>query len=132
MSGVSNYAATEMLNASLVVPGYTFPSALYLALYTVTPSASMAGTEVTGGAYARQGVTFAAASGTPITSVGPTASMTTFPTATASWDVLVAFGLLDASVGGNLWFFGPLTTPRTININDTIQFPENSLTVSLG
>jgi hypothetical protein len=136
MSGVTNYGALQLLNASLSNGNYSFPSAMYLALYTVSPTASAPGTEVVAGVnYERiQTVFNFAVTGPPVHCLGPNA-VTTFGVATGStWGSLIAFGLLDgpSNTTSNLWYFGPLSVPRTINVGDQISFPINSLTVSLG
>src|SRR5215213_2680357 len=76
---------------------------VYMSLFTVTPSDSAAGTEVTGGSYARVQTVgkWGAPSGT--TQVANNAVIT-FPTATADWAAggtqVVAFGLHSASTAG--------------------------------
>jgi len=87
---------------------------VYVGLFTTAPTSDAGVTgavEVTGGAYARvatSGATWAtptASSGSePAVTAGFTtnAATITFPTSTASWGTVVAFGLFDASTGGNL------------------------------
>jgi hypothetical protein len=93
---------------------YTLPTA-YLALFTgvggdaVSGDAGTGFTEVTGGAYARlatAGADWTAPSGSAPSTIR-NANAFTFPTATASWGALIAFGLYDAGAGGNLlaWDF---------------------------
>ena len=63
MSGnLTNYAEDKLLDHLLGTAAYTMPTA-YVALYTVAPTDSSSGTEVTGGSYARQAVSFASSSG---------------------------------------------------------------------
>jgi hypothetical protein len=136
MSGVTNYGALQLLNASLANGNYEFPTSMYLGLYTVSPTASTPGTEVVQGVnYARiQTVFNFAVNGPPVQVLGPQ-SVVTFGVATGStWVSLIAFGLSDgpSNSTSNLWYFGPLSVPRTINVGDQISFPINSLTVSLG
>jgi hypothetical protein len=105
--GMSNYLAHALLSHTLRNTAYTTPgTALYVALYTSAPTASTAGTEVSGTSYARvQVATWDAASN------GATAntSVITFPTAGGSWGTVAAGSVMDASTAGNLLFFDDFT-----------------------
>lgn len=86
----------------------------YVALFTTAPTLDdgTSAVEVTGGGYARVATTTgtsgtwgAASTGTDPTTIsnsGSGGAVITFPTATASWGTVVAFGLYDAATGGNL------------------------------
>ena len=116
MPGFSDYTAGNVLaylTGKTAMP--TLPTA-YVALFTVAPTsdAGTGGTEVTGGAYARVSTTGpnwnvpSASSGTePATTPASTSNSATisFPTATANWGTVVAFGLYDAATSGNLLAF---------------------------
>ena len=113
---------------------------VYTGLFTVTPSDSVAGTECTGGSYARQPTvcsltsmagTQAAASTTASTGTGGTTSnnaaltFTNMPACTA-----VAFGTFDAVTGGNLLEWAPLTgQPISIAGGATATFAAGTMTV---
>jgi hypothetical protein len=105
--GMSNYLAHALLSHTLRNTAYTTPgTALYVALYTSAPTASAAGTEVSGSNYSRVQVsTWDAASN------GATAntSVITFPTASGSWGTVAAGSIMDASTSGNLLFFDDFT-----------------------
>ena len=58
MSGFSDYLEDKVLEHVFGGNAFTAPSTLYVALYTVAPSDTGGGTEVSGGAYARQTGTF--------------------------------------------------------------------------
>lgn len=108
----------------------TGPTNLYIGLLTATPTDSTAGTEVTGGSYARVTVassltnwagTQAAASTTASTGTGGTTSNNiaiTFPAPTANWGVVTGVGVYDAVSGGNLLFYSALTVSKTVNNGD--------------
>lgn len=108
----------------------TGPTSLYLALYTSNPTDSTAGTEVSGGSYARVAVsstlanwagTQAAASTSASSGTTGTTSNNgtiTFPAPTANWGSITGFGILDASTGGNLLIYGALSTSKTVNNGD--------------
>lgn len=85
---------------------YTPPATLYVALFTAQPTDAGGGTEVAGGSYTRVAVAnnstnFPAATGTNPT-VKSNGTTVTFPTATAGWGTVTAWGLFDASSAGNL------------------------------
>lgn len=122
----------------------TGPSTIYVALYTTAPTDSTAGTEVSGGSYARVAVTSSLANwagtqgaGTTTASTGTSGTTSnnnaiTFPSPTANWGVIVAAGLLDAATGGNLLAYGALTANKTVNNGDAApSFPAGSLTFQL-
>ena len=94
---------------------------LYLGLFTATASEAGGGTEVSGGAYARKAITFGAAStdGDGVTSM-TNSTQIEFPTATASWGTVTAWGIWDSLTDGNLVWYGDLTVSKEILANDTI------------
>lgn len=100
---------------------FSLPTA-YVALFTAVGTDAGTGfTEVTGGSYAR--VATAASDWNSASGSAPSqitnAGTITFPTATADWGTVIAFGLYDASSGGNLmaWdYFGNFTwLPCTVS-----------------
>lgn len=130
MAGKSDYLENKVLDHILGGPDYARPATVYIAVYTVAPTADdgTGGTEVTGGAYARVAVTNNATN-FPAAAAGVKANGTviTFPTATAPWGTLVAFSVMDASTAGNMLFWGLLTANKIITTNDIAQFPVGSL-----
>lgn len=102
----------------------------YLGVLTALPTDSTDGTEVTGGAYARQAITFAApVSGDPSSMTN--AAAIEFPTATAGWGTVVAWGVYDAATGGNLVWYGTLSTAKELSANDTIIVHAGDLKLTL-
>ena len=135
MSAFSDYLEDSIINA--VFRGTTFPAApanVYVALFTAAPSDSGGGTEVTGGSYTRVAVTtsggWAATSG----GNGRTYNLSTisFPTATATWGTIVAFGIFDASTNGNLLFYGNLVFSRAVNNGDSVLFQAGQLQITVA
>jgi len=117
--------------AHLFETDYTAPDPMYVALFleSAKPTDAGGGTEASGGAYARVSV----ARATGWTSAGnatENAADITFPEATASWGELGAFALMDASTGGNMLYWGDLTTPKTINSGDTAKIPAGDLDIT--
>ncbi len=127
MAGFSDYAENKLLDHVLGTTTFTKPTTVYVALYTAAPSDAGGGTEVSGGSYARQAATFSAASG------GSTSNSAaiTFPKATANWGTVVAFGIFDASTGGNLLAWNNLSPTVTVDTNIQPKFDVGDLTVTL-
>lgn len=128
MAGKSDYLENKILDHILGGGDYTRPATLYVALYTAAPTDAGGGTEVTGGSYARLAVTNDATN-FPAAAGGTKSNGTAFefPEATASWGEVVAFGLLDAPVAGNLLMWNNLNTPKTIDDGDTARFKAGEL-----
>lgn len=122
------YLDNNFLNSALRNTPFTPPTTIYVALYTAAPGVGGGGTEVSGGSYARQTVTFSAPSN------GQTSNTADilFPVASATWGTIVAFALMDASSGGNMLYFGNLSTPRLVQASDQVKFPSSMLAVTEG
>jgi hypothetical protein len=121
---LSNSFETSTLTWLLTTgsPSPARPTAWYLALYTVAPTDTGGGTEVSGTAYVREAATF--------TVSGDTASNNAaveWPTAGGSWGTVVAVGVFDALSGGNLIAYGALTTNKTIDTGDVFRIPDITL-----
>jgi hypothetical protein len=121
MSQMSDYLEVELRKHIFRTGSFTKPSALYVALFTAAPSDSGGGTEVSGGSYARVqrdplDANWTGASSTD--GLTDNAADITFPTPTANWGTIVAFGIFDASSAGNLLVWGNLTTNKTVNNGD--------------
>ena len=127
----SDFLENELLDHVLGNAAWSAPATVYIALYTAAPSDSGGGTEVTGGSYARKAVTNNATNW-PAASGGAKANGTTitFVTATADWGTVVAFGIFDASSGGNLLYWADLTASKTVDSGDTAEFPVGNLDVT--
>ena len=127
MSKISNYLENVIINHFLRNTPTSSPSAVYLALYTSDPTDADTGTEVSGGSYARQAITFSA----PSNGSTSNSSTITFPTATGNWGTITHMGIRDDSSGGNLLFYGPLTTSKTITTGDQFIVNSGNLTVTI-
>lgn len=126
----SDYLEDKVLKHVFTNTAYTSPTTLYVALYTVAPSDTGGGTEVTGGSYARQSMAFTV-SGTSPTQATNTSAVE-FPTATADWGTVVAAAVFDASSTGNMLAWADLTANKTISNGDVFRFPASSFTVTLA
>lgn len=119
------------------------PASVYVGLLTAACSDSSAGTEVSGGSYARVAVSrgTAAWKGTHGTTTGASsgtsgtvsnAAAVTFPAPTANWGVVTHFAIYDASTTGNQWICQALTTSKTINSGDAApSFAIDALTIQI-
>lgn len=131
-SGKGTYWSNKSLDLVVGAQAFTAPVTLYVALYTVAPTATSAsGTEVTGGSYARVAVTnnltnWPAA----VAGAKSNANAIVFPTATADWGSVVAAAIYDAASAGNELYFGTLTQNKTISNGDTAQFATTSLALT--
>lgn len=129
-AALSDYAENKIVDAVLRGQALGAPVTGYVAIYTACPTDSTAGTEVTGGSYARVAITSSLANwagtqgaGTTVASTGTGGTTSnngaiTFPAPTANWGVVTCWGILDASTAGNLWIYSALTTNKTINNGD--------------
>jgi hypothetical protein len=123
----SNYLENALLDYVLRNTGTPTTANVYLALYTTDPTDADSGTEVSTGAYARQLTAFdAAAAG-----VTQNTALESFTATGASWGSIAYIGIHDAITTGNLLYHAAMTTSRTINDGDTLEFAIGSVTVTL-
>jgi len=130
MAGFSDYLEDKVLDHVFGGVAYTAPTTLYVALYTVAPTDTGGGTEVTGGSYARQTGAFTV-SGTNPTTASNSAAIE-YPTATADYGTVVAVGILDASSGGNLLAYANLDTSKSVTTGDVFRFDTGDLDITLA
>ena len=122
----------------------TGPASLHVGLLTAAPADGAAGTEVTGGSYARVLVTSAlgawdntqAASSAAVSSgaTGTTRNQgaITFPAPTANWGVVTHVAIYDAASAGNMLIYSALTVSKTVNNGDAApSFAANALTFQI-
>lgn len=140
-AAMTDYLENKLADHIFRTTTYSQPAALYVRLLTSNCTDSSAGTEVSGGSYARvqlnpgnsnwkgtHGTTSGASSGTGGTISN--ASAITFPSPTANWGVVTGFAINDASSSGNDLFCAALTVPKTINNGDAApSFAIDALTV---
>jgi hypothetical protein len=123
---LSNYAENLVLDHVLGTTAYTKPTT-HLALFTVAPTDSSAGTEVTGGSYARQPLANAfTASSSGASSNNLNIDFTGMPSCT-----VVSIGIMDASTGGNLLIHGTLVVNKVLDDGDTLRIATGDLDISI-
>lgn len=144
MAGKSDYLENKFIDHVFRARSYTAPTQVWVGLLTAAPSDAGGGTEVSGGSYARAtaGVNSdtawkATQGGTPASASSGTTGVTsnpaalTFPAPTANWGVCTHFGIYDASTAGNLLYWAPLTTSKTVNNGDAApSYAIDALTVT--
>lgn len=136
MANASDYLEGQIRAHIFRTASFTKPTVLAVALYTVTPTDAGGGTEVTGGSYARVSrnpldANWTAASSTD--GLTDNAAAITFPTPTANWGTIVAFGIFDATTAGNLLVWGPITPNKTVNNGDPApEFAIGALDITIA
>lgn len=126
----SDYSEDLVLDWLLTNAAATRPTAWYVSLYTVAPTDSGGGTEVSGGSYTRTAVTFTVSGTSP--TLATNSAAVEFPTASGSWGTIVAMGVMDASTSGNLLAWADLTASKTIGTGDVLRFNTGEIDVTLA
>ena len=121
---LSNYAENKVLDHILGTTTFTKPTT-YVALYTVAPTDSTSGTEVTGGSYARLAGSWDASVGGASSNSG-NLDFTGMPACT-----VVAVAVLDASTGGNILVYGTLSANKTLDAGDTLRIATGDLDITI-
>jgi len=116
----------QLLDALVGTSSYSVTTPIKLALMTANGSDSAAGTEVTGGSYARQTIAFDAASSGSIDN-NAAISFTGMPSCT-----VVGIEIYDSAGSAKRLAYGALTASRTVTSGDTVQFASGAITLSLS
>lgn len=116
----------QLLDALVGTSSYSVTTPIKLALMTANGSDSAAGTEVTGGSYARETIAFDAASGGSIDN-NAAISFTDMPSCT-----VVGIEIYDSAGSAKRLAYGALTASRTVTAGDTVQFASGAITLSLS
>jgi len=130
MAGFSDYLEDKVLDHVFGGTAYTAPSTLYVALYTVAPTDTGGGTEVSGGGYVRKTAAFTV-SGTNPTTASNSAAVE-YPTDTANYGTVVVVGIFDALSGGNLLAYANLDTSKVVSTGDVFRFNTGDLDITLA
>ena len=144
MAALTDFAENRIVDSVLRSQALGAPTTWHVALYTTAPTDAGGGVEVSGGGYARVAVPASLVAwagtqgaGTTVASNGAgglTSNNTAiaFPTPTAPWGTVVAFGLFGAATGGDLWIHAALGTARVIGTGDGVSFAPAALTVQFA
>lgn len=123
--------SNEILDHLLRAETYTAPTGVFSALFTVIPSDTTAGTEVTttDSSYTRVQTTFSTA-GLTATGQAVNSGAVNFATITAGATItVVGWGLLDAATAGNLLYWATVTS-TALNVGDQATFPAGNITIT--
>jgi hypothetical protein len=130
MSSFNDYTENLVLTWLFTTSSATRPTAWYVGLFTSAPSDTGGGTEVSGSGYARVATGTISGSGTATTFTN--AAAIEFAAASGgNWGTIGWAAVFDASTGGNMLCWAPLTTSRTINDGDVFRVPASSLSITL-
>jgi hypothetical protein len=127
-TAMTNQEATRLLDASLGKATYTAPTgAMKLALMTANGSVSSAGTEVTGGSYARVDLSAATPAGSTngVIATNAVITYTNMPAATT-----VGVEVYDSNGTPRRAWWGALTASKTTGAGDSLSFASGALTIS--
>lgn len=131
----SDYLEQALLGHTLLQSTFTAPGTTYLALATAitTTASEIAYTEVTTNiGYNRRPINWSSITSQPDTTVVSSATIT-FSPATTPWGGVGFVLLFDAeTIGtGNLLYWGDMTSVRTVETNDILEFQAGNLSVRL-
>lgn len=123
----TNYFENAMLNL-MRSTSITAPASMYLALFLSNPGdTGTEGTEITYTNYARQAVTFSAPAASGNGLVLQNSAMISFPEASTSAGTVTYVAVYDSATGGNMWLYGQLDTPLTVQAGVSPVFREGSV-----
>lgn len=135
MSKLSDYLEAKYLDHTYNAVSFTPPSGTYIALYTADPTDADAGTEVSGGSYARARV-YPNGGASPAWALAVTdgaGKMVTnaedilFTTATAPWGTITHIGVKDALTAGNLLHHGALDEAQVVGTGGVFKIAAGAL-----
>lgn len=135
MSALSDYLEAKFLDLVYNGVAFTAPATIYIALYTANPTDADAGTEVSGGSYARARV-YPYGGSSPAFTLAATdvagkkvtnGADIVFATATAPWGTITHFGAKDAITGGNLLHHGPLDEAQVVGTGGVFKIAAGAL-----
>ena len=128
MAGITTYLENKLLDHARGVTSYTMPATVYVALYTVAPTAAGGGTEAAYTGYSR--VAAAGLMGAASAGSGANSGAITFPACTGGTSTIVEAALVDASTAGNILLFGSCSLAVSTGI--TPSFATGQLVVTLS
>ena len=131
MSAFSNYLE-DQITGWIAGTSMTAPTATFVQLYSQDPTDAGS---ATGALYSRVSVASGAGSWTRGTGGAGTITnasaitITSSATATAS---ATHFGVFSSATGGDMLFYGALTTAKTIAVGDEVKFNASALTLTVA
>lgn len=136
MTAASDYLEDTLLKHLMANAGTngadydTSALAFHVSLHTGSPGEANDGAnEISGSGYARQSATFGNVSSGSVS----TNATISFPQASSNYSGNVThIGIFDAASGGNLLFYGALSSAKTVTSGDVFQINSGSLTITLS
>lgn len=131
MGSKSNYLENKILDHILRNTLYTQAAVVYSALFTVIPSDSSGGTEVTQATsgYTRIASTFTTA-GLTATGQSVNSGAVNFPTIAGGATIsVVGWALMDAATSGNMLYWATVAT-AVLEVGDQPTFPSGNITIT--
>ncbi len=141
MSRFSNYSENNIVETTLRGAAFPVPSGVYVGLFTADPTdANVTANEVQTAAwpaYVRRDAADGAAIATGWTAaadgVSSNAKVITFAANNGAGAVTVThIGLYDSATGGNLLYYAPLVSSKTLQVGDVLSFGVGSITVTIA
>lgn len=111
---------------------YAFPTNVYAALFSGDPTdAGLLTDELTESGYARQEISALLGDADLTTGVISNNALIQYGPATEDWSEITHIGIMDsATIGaGNMIYFGPAVTSRTVNNADTFDIKVGQITI---
>lgn len=130
MAALSDHAENLLLNWLMTTDSVTRPTAWYVGLFTAAPNDAGGGTEISGDGYSRQSATWDTATGTGGTTAND--SDISFTASGGNWGDVTHIGIFDASTDGNLIWHGAMTSSKTVNDGDTLQFSTGNIDLTIA
>lgn len=130
MSELTDTLEDQIINHFFRNNSQSSPANVYLGLFTSAPSDSGPGAgELSDGVdgYARESITFGAASPS---GVSTNTNTLTFTASGGDWGNITHAAVFDASTGGNMFMWTPITSV-TVNDGDGITFSPGNITITL-
>lgn len=128
---MTNFLEDKLANFFLRGVNFTFPSQLYLGLFTsfVDSNDGSSFTEVSnsGTGYTRRVTSWTA----PSNGATENSAAVTFPVATANFGTTIRFGLFDAISGGNMYYWGEPQAATGCNTGEQLEFLAGELDLSI-
>ena len=132
MSSFTDYTENLALTYLFTTGSATRPTAWYVGLFTAAPSDTGGGTEVSGNGYARVVTGTITVSGTSPTNATNAAAIEFAAASGGNWGTIGWAAIFDASTGGNMIAWAPLTVSKAINDGDIFRIPASSLSITLA
>lgn len=132
---LSTYLENKLINHLLRNTAYTPPAGVWVALYTIAPSDTRPGTEVSTVNTGYTRIRIGAGSSISITVSGNSAtnySKIEFPESTGTWGTIVGVAIMDASSDGNILFWGQTNNQVTISTGEIFSIPVGFLIIELS